>query len=393
MLPAYAGGSVANLPVSVLRAFGAQAAAEPLLEPLDGRLLPSDLLSGARVVVVIVVDGLSAAMWSRDGLPFEDVPPRRTQTITSVFPSTTAAALTSLQYGAAPASHGMVGYTVYLPAVGRVVNLVRFKPLDGTTADPRLLDPRRMVAMPSVFDRLRDVGVDAVVVSHEEYARSPLTLAQSGDTDYEWHRTPAELAWRLLDVVRRPGRRFVFGYWAGVDMLAHSWGPSGDATRLDLQLLQRALVEGFLRPLAASGDDVAVVLTADHGHTDVAPDRQLPLSDLVRAVKTWAAPPTGERRAVGLTPPASAREMLEDAVRGRGVVLPVAEAKLHGLFGPPPHHPELLRRVGDLLLLAKASESFPYRDHRDGKPHAPGAHGSLTRDEMLVPLLVWRFGR
>lgn len=382
---------MANLPASILQAFSAPFDAEPLLPPLDARLLPPDLLDGARVVILIVVDGLSAAALQRDGLDFGDIAPDLERRITSVFPSTTAAALTSLHYGASPATHGMAGYTVFLPAVGRVVNLVRFKPVDGSTVDPRQLDPRTIVASPSLFDRLRDAGIDSVVVSHEEYARSPLTLAQSGDTAFAGHRTPAEMANRLLEAARRPGRRFIFGYWAGIDMLAHTWGPDSDTARLDLRLLQRALVDGMLRPLADSGDDIAVLLTADHGHTTIGVDRQMPLTDLARVVGGWSAPPTGERRAVGLTTAAGGREALEAAVAARGVVIPVAEAMLRGLFGPPPHHPELLARVGDLLLLAKPGASFPYREHGDDRPHAPGAHGSLTSDEMLVPLLGWRF--
>ena len=392
VLPAYAGGSVANLPSSILRAYGAPTTAEPLLPPLDARLLSPDLLDGARVVILIVIDGLSAAALERDGLDFDDMAPAVVRSITSVFPSTTAAALTSLHYGASPATHGMVGYTVFLPVVGRVVNLVRFKPVDGSTADPKHLDPRAIVALPSVFDRLRDAGVDSVVVSHQEYARSPLTLAQSGDTAFAGHRTPAELATRLLEAARRQGRRFIFGYWAGIDMLAHTWGPDSDAVRLDLRLLQRALIDGVLRPLADSSDDIAVLLTADHGHTAIGIDRQTPLADLARVVGSWATPPTGERRAVGLGTSAGGRAALEAAVAGSGVVITVADAMLHGLFGPPPHHPELLARVGDLLLLAKSGASFPYREHGDDRPHAPGAHGSLTSDEMLVPLLGWRFG-
>lgn len=392
VLPDYAGGSVANVPVSVLRAFGASTVHEHLLPPLRADLIPSDFMDAARVIVVVVIDGLSAAALARDGAGFVDVQPHVSRTITSVFPSTTAAALTSLQFGTSPGSHGMAGYTVLLPAVGRVVNLVRMKPADGSALDPSRLDPRSVVPLPSMFDLLRDAGIESVVVSHHEYARSPLTLAHSGETEYLGYRTPAEMAWRLHEAVERPGRRFVFGYWAGIDMLAHSWGPASGAVQLDLRLLERALIDGFLKPLGESGGDVVVVLTADHGHTSVTPVRACSLADLAKVTGGWSAPPTGERRAVGLTPAPGGDVALRDAVRGRGVVVSVADALLHGLFGPRPHHPELLSRVGELLLVAQSDASFPYRHHDDEKGYAPGAHGSLTLDEMLVPLLGWRFG-
>lgn len=379
------------MPVSLLRALGGDTEHEALLPPVDPDILPPDALERARVVVLIVIDGLSAAALARDQSGFADCPPAVAQTITSVFPSTTAAALTSLHYGASPATHGMAGYTIYLPAIGRVINLVRFKPVDGSTADPTRLDPRGIVRIPTVFERLRDEGVGSVIVSHQDYASSPLTLAQSRDTEFLGHRTPAEFATRIMEAIEWPGRRLIFSYWAGLDMLCHTWGPQSDAARLDLRLLQRAIVEGVLGPVSQRHRDVVVVLTADHGHTVVAAEQQQSLSELARLVGGWTAPPTGERRAVGLSTAVGRRANLVEAVDGRGVVVPVAEAMLHGLFGPPPHHPELLSRVGDLMVLARQDASFPYREHGADRAHKPGAHGSLSSDEMLVPLLLWRF--
>jgi hypothetical protein len=61
-----------------------------------------------------------------------------------------------------------------------------------------------------------------------------------------------------------------------------------------------------------------------------------------------------------------------------------------GLYGPPPHHPELLERIGETLLLARDCSAFGFPGGHSG---SVGGHGSLTPEEMLVPLLVWRFGR
>lgn len=364
-----------------------------MLPPLSGHALPATLLDDARVVVLVVVDGFSAEALRRDDGLTPAVAPAHHGILTSVFPSTTAAALTSLQYGMAPGAHGMAGYTIFLPSAGRLVNLVRFKSVDGGSIDPRYLNPRKMVTQPSMYERLRKAGVESVVVSHKDYAGSPLTEIHSGDTPYRGHRTAAEFAAMLRSVSVQPGRRFVFGYWAGLDMVSHAWGPGSATARLEARLVQQALVEGFLRPLADEGGDVVVILTADHGHATIADERQMPLSELSRLAGSWMSPATGERRAVGLTPQASGESALREATSGDGAIVTVDEAVAHGLYGPPPHHPELVQRIGRDLLLAKDGASFPYRSaNGDGKPFASGAHGSLTAVEMVVPLLVWRFG-
>jgi len=287
----------------------------------------------------------------------------------------------------------MAGYTIFLPTAGRLVNLVRFKSVDGGSVDPKFLNARNMVPQPSIYDRVRSAGIDTVVVSHQEYADSPLTTIHSGDTRYLGHRTAAEFATLLRFATVQPGRRFVFGYWAGVDLVSHAWGPTSDTARLEAHLVQRALIEGLLRPLANEGGDVVVILTADHGHATIDADRQLPLSELSRRAGSWLSPATGERRAVGLTPQASGESTLRDATQGEGAIVSMDEAVAHGLFGPPPYHPELSQRVGRYLLLAKNGASFPYRSTNGAdKPFASGAHGSLSPVEMVVPLMVWRFG-
>lgn len=397
--PAYAGRSVGNLASTVLQVFGADATrdAPGLLPPVDPHVLPDDLIAGARVVVLIVVDGLSVAARARNERSFRTGPlPDVDASLTSVFPSTTAAALTTLQLGVAPATHGMVGYTLLIPSLGRVVNMVTFKPVDGGPLPDGSIDLAGFVAVPTVYDHLAAHGIESVVVSHREYSRSPLTIVQSGDTPYIGHRTAAEMAGLLYRQATMPARRFIFGYWAGVDMLAHTYGPRSEQCDLELRLLDQALRDGFLAPLARRGDDVVVILTADHGHATVLDDHVLPLNDLSAAVEGWAGPPTGERRAVGLSLGSdSSRAQLQHAVGNAGVVMSSSDAVSASLYGPPPHHPELQARTGDTLLLSTGSASFPYRPGRKdgGAEISPGAHGSLTPEEMLVPFVVWRFGR
>jgi hypothetical protein len=394
-LPAYDGGSVGNIAASVLRAFGFAERSAPL-PPLSFDVLDPTLLDGARVVVLIVIDGYGALDRRQHAARLGAVPGSRfaASEITSVFPSTTTAALTSIQTGAAPSQHGLLGYTLYLPPVARVINMLYFRPVDGGQLDAGALDPATFLAVPTLYRRLQAGGIACAVVSHREYEETALTTLQSGGVPYAGHRTLGEFAGLLLREVERPGRRFVFGYWAGVDMLAHRHGPASRECDAERALLDQALRDWVLAPLAAGDDDVALIVTADHGLASVPWQRARTLNQLTSDAGGWARPPTGERRALGLslrdeTTPA----WLADRVTPDGVVLSVDEALGTGLYGPLPAHPDARERVGDILLLARGDASFPFVGANDDLRHiSPGAHGSLTPEEMLVPLLVWRFG-
>lgn len=393
-LPAYDGGSVANIVPSLLRSFGG---ASSCLPPLSDDLLPPDLIDDARVIVLVVLDGYGATQRRRFpqrlGTPAHPV---HQVELTSVFPSTTTAALTSIQTGAAPLQHGLTGYTLALPPQRRVMNMLTFKPVDGGAFDATQLDPMSFLAVPTVYARLTEVGIESVVVSHRDYARTPLTQMQSGDTPYVGHRTLGEFAALLLREATRPSdaRRFVFGYWAGVDMLAHAHGPDSFVCDAERELVDAALTRWFLGPLAASGHDVAVLVTADHGLTTVPERSARTLNLLASASGGWDGSPTGERRALGLRLAASdGRDRLRAQVEGDGIVVDTVAALRAGLYGPGAVTDEMVERIGTTLLLARGNTSFPFTSIREGTEPSAGAHGSLTEDEMLVPLQVWRFGR
>jgi hypothetical protein len=402
VLPAYAGGCVANLAASVLAAFDVDIdASDALLPPVAADSLDPQCIAQAQVLVLIVIDGLGYEVLRRalgrgamPGFARLGSPGR----LTSVFPSTTAAALTSIQNGLAPAQHGMAGYTLNLPRAGRVVNMITFKPVDGGAFTRPAPEPLTMALGPTLFERLAANDVPSVVVSHREYGGSPLTKAQSREAPFVGHRTMAEFASLALraatDAAAAGERRFVFAYWAGVDTLAHTYGPDSAECALELELLDHALRTGLIEPLAAADADVTLLVTADHGVATLDPDAVRYQSDIVAVTGAWRHPPTGERRALGLalSGPRDA-EQLATLVGDLGIVLPAHEAIEHGLYGPGPLHPELDTRIGDTLLLARNGASFPYRSSRENADlTSGGAHGSLTSAEMYVPLIARRFG-
>jgi hypothetical protein len=271
--------------------------------------------------------------------------------------------------------------------------MVRFQPVDGGQFDANVLDTTSFLPVPTIYDVLTGGGIDCAVVSHKEYANSPLTQVHSGKTPYAGHRTLGEMAALLLRAIEQPGRRFIFAYWAGVDMLGHTHGPNGAVAAVEIDTVAYTIQHHVLEPLAALGDDVAVVLTADHGLTDIPEAAVTTLNDLNALTGSWSSPATGERRAVGLSlPEPAARLRLVDALGGRAAILDVSDAIDAGLYGPTPHHADLHERIGDTLLLSRGPASFPFVTSRQNQTPSIGAHGSLTAEEMLVPLMAWRFG-
>ena len=393
MLPAYGGGSIGNLPASILNVFTSpgQRNDSSLLPPLQPSVLDPGFLDGERAVVLIVVDGFGAESlrWAESEGALRHLGQARMATqMTSVFPSTTAAALTTLQTGLAPAQHGMAGYTLYLAAQQAVINMISWKPVGGMPVRLPLPQPKGFLGVPTLYDLLDRHDIPSTVVSNIAFMDSPLTRVHSPGVPYSGHRTPAEFAGLLLREVEKPGRRFVFGYWDGYDALSHTHGPESAICLDELYLLDQALGRGFFDRLGDRSGDVAMLVTADHGHAPISTERTYSLKRILREHSPARLLPTGDRRSMGLafddTPGLQA---LREVAGDDGVVVSVHDAVEAGLYGPGDRHPDLEARIGKTLLLAKDDASFV---HPQSNNPTAGGHGSLTSREMLVPLLGWR---
>lgn len=396
VLPAYGGGSNANIVASVLDGMLGAGRHQKygLLPPISPDLLPPELIAGARVVILLVLDGLGARMLDTalaDGAAPGLGSAPHSAVLTSVFPPTTAAALTSLQTGVPPGRHGMAGYTLYLPSGGYVLNMVTWRVLNGPDESAPVPNAARFLPVPNIYNLIGRGGIDTVLVSNMAFRDSALTNVHANGVRYRGHRTLAELAARLVREVERPGKRFVFGYWDGLDALSHSYGPDSPTVRLELELIDLALRQGLLNPLAALGEDVCLLITADHGHTAIPRKRRRDLSKVRGLPNRLRHRPTGEPRVLGLslTDPRD-RDRIANRFATDAAVLDVQDALQSGLYGPAPHHPELPERIGSTLLLARSDASFSFPDYNTS---STGGHGSLTPNEMLVPLLGWRFPR
>ena len=392
--PSYDGLGIVNLPWSILAALGG----EPQGPTVSAEVWPKPLVAGAGAVLLLVVDGLGYEQLRRamaDGLTPALARLRSEAAwfpLTSVFPSTTAAALTTLATGQPPARHGLVGFTCYLREFGMLSNLLFWTPLGAFPSyASQGLDPRPFLPVPTIAELSGQYGIDCVVVAPETFAETPLTRMHSAAARYLGYRTAGQFVAHIQRALAMPGRCLVTAYWDSIDNLGHFSGLDHPATLAELRVLDRLLVDELLARLPRR--DVLVVLTADHGMVPLDPEREyrlngLPLLDLV------TVPPGGERRAVYWYVRSEQREALwqrlQELAGADGWLASGAALLGDGLLGPPPHHPETAWRLGDVILIARGGASFPYDPPGVTPRPSFGAHAGLEPEEQLVPCLVWR---
>lgn len=396
--PAYGGRSIVNVAVSAYRAAGGPEGGEPALAPpLDPALDPFGGRRAEGTVVVFLVDGLgwsTLAAWGATGSEAARRWAGRARPITTVFPTTTTAALASLSTGTAPAVHGLVGYRQYLPRFGVVADLLRMTPA-GLPGGELLVGPHwtpaDVAGAPTLFRR----GLAATVVTRDRFKGTGFTRLLYDGAELVGYATATDLAEELrgvLDRSRPPAA--VFLYWDELDTIQHLKGPTPALIALELEQVAGVIAHVAQRLAPERRRATTLLVTGDHGQVRAELAHRVAVDEIPSVVREMARPLAGDRRAGFLAArPGRAealRRELEPHLPPGARVIGMREALEGGLFGGPPYHPEVHDRLGDLLVLVPSPAGLTYRVPGGAIPtrHLFGAHGGIEPEELIVPLLA-----
>lgn len=367
--PAYGHRALGDVVPAVGRALGTDALPAP-----TGLVLPE-----APAYVVFLVDGLGATLLERyaEHAPYlASLQATSGAAGTAGVPSTTSTSLTSLGTGLPPGTHGLVGFTSRVPETGKLLNALFWD---------KSVDPLQWQPHPTAFSRLTDEGVRVDVVNKREFDRSGLTIAAHRGAGYIGADRVGERIAGAVDCSRRrPSLTYL--YDGDLDWTGHRYGVDSPQWLQQLAAIDAETVQ--LRE--ALPDEVRLVVVADHGMVDAtAPGARLDVDDHPE-LREGLVLLGGEARfrhlycADGAADDVAGR--WAQTLGERAEVLTREQAVTRGWFGAVTE--PVLPRLGDVVVAARgdlamfSSKDFGY------EMSLVGLHGSLTPDEMLIPLLV-----
>jgi hypothetical protein len=369
--PRYGGGSLADVLPAVLGALG-----------VTGER-PGPALAPTERVVVLLIDGLGtlALQEHRAQAPFLAglLGSAASAQLSTVFPSTTPIALTSLGTGLTPGEHGITGLFVRL-GPGQLVN---------TLALPAETDLRALQPEPTAFERAMAAGIHVTRVGPASFDGQGLTEAGLRGGRYAAAETAGDRAAAAVASVSAPGRRLGYVYYGDLDATGHRLGCRSDAWRAEL-----ARVDDWVRQVAeALPSGTTLVVTSDHGMIDVPRENWWDVATTA-ALDAGVEAVSGDLRGVQVHVRPGAltdvRAAWQETLGSAFWLLDRDETVELGLYGPVVRD-EVRARLGDVLALAR-------RDHVvvDSRIVPPsvlgmvGMHGGVAPGELEVPLLVRR---
>jgi len=373
MRPDYDGGSLVNLMASIAISRGGKALHAPL------RNFDS---SEARNVVLLIIDGLGDRLLAKRAAGGE-LARRRRGSMTSVFPSTTASAITTSYTGRTPLEHGLTGWFTYFSEAGCVAAALPFRSRGANLPLEKRLSPDKAFTAASIFETL---PVRCIVVTHRDIIDSQYNVRHCRGAERRPYATLDELVAGVEAAVKSGDeRKFVYAYWPEYDATSHVHGCAGAEAMAKVAEIDAA----FGRMLGRlSGTDSLVIATSDHGFLDCPHEDCLELPAALASQLRF--PLCGERRVV-FCYAHSPQEFLSGArdwLGGRADVVPGRALVEEGWFGGGAPHPLIAERVGDVAILLK--DRYTLKDWLPGEPRHLhlGNHGGTSEDEMKIPLIM-----
>jgi len=309
--------------------------------------------------------------------------------LTTGFPATTAASVSSIATGLTPGEHGLVGYTMALPGFDRAFNTLTWS-LYGL--GPRIdlltqVEPETFQPQATLPERAAAAGLPIDYIGPEIHEGSGLTRAVGRGARFHRADSLDALESGVLQALAPP-RAAVYAYHPRLDAAAHVHGVRSQAWLDELVATDTAV-----RMLAEKMPTKSLlVVTGDHGMVDLRPQERIDLADepvLAAGVRILA----GEGRARYLkTLPGATRDVIAAwrALLGdRMWVWSRDEAIATGIFGPMVCE-RTRERIGDVVAAAYGRVGIFQRDVDPAQARFNGHHGSLTPAEQLVPFVVVR---
>lgn len=325
------------------------------------------LTSGARDRVgVVLLDAFGRRFLERHA----DHPFLRRLEVTELstqFPSTTTAHLTTMHTGRPVGEHGLYEWNLYEPALDAIVTPLMFSfagDRERDTLRATGLDPATFIAGETLYQRL---GVRSTVLHPAAFSPSTYDRVATAGARLAPFGTLAEGVAAFFDALAEPG--YAYLYWDRIDAMGHVHGPQSPefdrAAREALDTLERGLraIPGAL-----------LMVTADHGQVATGPERVDWLDELwPELADLLTHRPAGSPRDVFLhTVPGAADEVVAGLAERLGEGARVCRAT--ELVAPGP-------RLADVCVLPAEGRMAWLRSAAGHAMRFRGHHGGLHPDE------------
>ena len=357
-------------------------------------------------IILIIIDGLGYSQFlnQQKNDPFLTKLTNKgiVRPLTSVFPSQTTNALTTLNTGLTPQEHGLFEYFIYLKNIG-IINALKCERINSKKKS--LIDedfkPNNLLLSKekTLHETLNEKGIKTYTHAHITNAFSTCSnIIFRGSTIKPALNTSDSIAGLRKNIEENKDKTaYFFIHLPTTDTIAHEYGPNSPQYYTELSNITYQLHRELIQKLDPKiAKDTLLLLTADHGGVDVDIEKTVYIPKTALPLQTGKnhepIAPTGSYREIFLHIKESklveTKLWLLKKIGDKAQIIETKEAAEKGLFGIGKVSKSFFERAGNLLILPYGNETIWFEGPNERRINYLGQHGGLNRQEMIVPFAV-----
>ena len=333
-------------------------------------------------VVFIILDGMGEHILEKVS-PTGYFRKKEIDCITSVYPSTTTAALTTYYSGKPPYETGWIAWSQYFKEYGRDIDMLShresYTSRDLKNARINVFDTT--VKYKSVFEQIEEalpnIKAYEITPSYSDKRAKRSIRADSID----------EIIMNIETLCKNPDEKFILAYCDNPDGLLHKFGTDSEEVKEFIENIERK-IEDMCKNLT---EDTVVIISADHGHKDI--NKAYSILDYPEIQKCLILPPSLESRVVTFW---VKEDMKEEFVKNFNKnfendfwLMTKEEFLEKNMLGFGKKHPKIDDFIGNYIALSISDSIIKLETYlTEGKKIKKSTHCGLTKEEMEVPVII-----
>lgn len=334
-------------------------------------VLNKELNKNYRNVVLFLMDAMGSEILKKHPKQSKFLREHQIETLTTVFPSTTVSATTSVLTGQPPISTGWIGWLQYVKEEDRSVIFFFNKDFYDANHEFNYNVSDKFVPVTQIYELIEQQNSDVKAIEVFPEFRVPK------------HKTFKDMCDSVIRETQSDGKHFIYAYWDKLDTYLHETGTTSQKVQNHIEEINN----DFQYLVDNLDDDTLVIVTADHGQLDI---EEIELWNYKGIIETFAHNPSVEARATAFFIKEGMEEQFvkgfNDNFRDYFILYKSDDFLNSKYLGDSKEHGKMKEFLGDYFSVAIDKYSFKLLNSKKG---FLAQHAGLTKDEMLIPLIVF----
>lgn len=372
--------SILNLITSILKNYNVENNHNSL-ETID-KLLENNYKN----VVLIVLDGMGEDILKNIS-PNGIFSKNKIDIITSVYPSTTTAAMTTYYSEKCPIETGWIAWTQYFKEYGRNIDV--FPETDSCTGEKLKVKNKKIsdiIGYKTIYEQIKEQNRNI-----KTYEIMPSYCVKKANITMTAN-TVEEMCESIVTLCKNIENKFIMAYNDNPDGIIHKNGCYSKETKKFILDAEKEF-ENMLKELRNT--DTLLILSADHGHQDI--HETMDILELEDLQECLIMPPTLVSRMIGFFVKDTKRKEFEDRFnkifKNKYILYSKEELLKNNLLGYGNKHKKIDDFMGDYIAIAISDMRIKIGTYLSREMKHPdekkSTHCGLTKNEMEVPLIVF----